>query len=108
VLQAGATAPDCRSALHVGPVQCAGDPTRTDSERAAALERAVDAYLANFGKPPREAVRALLDPSDRNIELWAQEQRRTLAIAAFAAARLTAIQQDSAGPPPARPRAPSP
>jgi len=84
--------PDCRSALRVGPVSCPDESPRARALRTAALERSVDAYLSNFGKPPREAVRALLDPSDANIEAWARQQQDLLTLAARVAARLTEAQ----------------
>lgn len=57
------------------------------------IDTEVAAFLADYGKPPREAVRALLDPTDENIAAWMQAQQKTLAISAYVAQRLTALQE---------------
>lgn len=59
---------------------------------AGASEAAIDAYLANFGKPPRTAVRALLDPSEENIAALAAEQRKRRIVADYVALRLIRMQ----------------
>ena len=103
-LQAGAQIADCASALRVGPVRCdapdsgladardelsqAGLPAVADT----ALEARVDEYLRQYGKPPREAVRALLDPSDRNIERYLMKQQQMLAVVSYVAARMSSLQ----------------
>jgi hypothetical protein len=56
------------------------------------IESRVDAFLADYGKPPREAVRALLEPSDANIRAYLEKQQETVAMAAYVAARMTAMQ----------------
>jgi hypothetical protein len=99
-LHPGAATPDCRSALRIGPVACADAATGEAGARKARLERAVDDFLAGYGKPPREAVRALLDPTDQNIAAWALAQRRTLDLAAYVGNRLTALQRADASPSP--------
>jgi hypothetical protein len=111
VLEPGADLSDCRSALRAGPSRCAGStvasaPAASGSPLAVQagesgnaadrLEAQVDAYLAGFSKPPREAVRALLDPSDTNIRAMVRKQDETLAVAAYVAARMTQIQRESA------------
>jgi hypothetical protein len=119
-LDAGADLSDCHSALRLGPSECAAetagvernDRTAPASDKASGrsdpLERQVDAFLSSYGKPPREAVRALLDPSDANIAAMLAQQQETLALAAYVANRMTALQARSAGgqvaPEPAGPR----
>jgi hypothetical protein len=110
----GADISDCRSALRTGITSCAAsaDPP-ADAPAAAALapppgpaasagstpptagvtEAQIDAYLADFGKPPREAVRALLDPTDEHILGLLRKQNETASVAAFVAARMTELQQ---------------
>jgi hypothetical protein len=55
-------------------------------------EREVDEFLAQYGKPPRSAVRALLDPSDENIAAMQAEQVHREIVAAYIAQRLTEMQ----------------
>lgn len=97
---------DCRSALRPGWTRCA---TPAQQARAVLRKRRIDAeisaFLADYGKPPREAVRALLDPTDDNIRAWIRTQQKTLAVAAYVARRMTALQQEhpaggaASGPP---------
>ena len=63
------------------------------SSPSSSMEAAIDEYLASFGKPPRAAVRALLDPSDENVAALLAEQRRQESRAAQVAARLTRLRQ---------------
>jgi hypothetical protein len=105
-LAPGADLSDCRSALRPGPTSCNdidgpqavaaadGMMGRTGTRQTPGLEDRVDAYLASYGKPPREAVRALLDPSEENIRAYLRKQDETLAVAAYVAARMTALQQE--------------
>jgi len=119
-LQAGARLADCASALRIGPVHCAPfgaadapgyattGPERALPAGAAAFEAQVDDYLQQYGKPPREAVRALLDPSDINIERYLLKQQQMLAVVAYVAERMGRLQstlalaQTPVGPDPAR------
>ena len=115
-LTRGADLSDCRSALQVGPAHCRA-PTAPGNDGAGgeagsgssgwaggsssaaeqmALEARVDAFLAAYGKPPREAVRALLDPSDAHIRAYLQKRQETLAVAAYVASRMTALQEAQA------------
>lgn len=112
-LDPGADISDCWSALRPGPSACAtrGIPStaahledefsRTESsvspEGSYAMEAKVDAYLASYGKPPREAVRALLDPTEENIRAYLQAQQQTLSIAAYVAARMSALRSMDQG-----------
>lgn len=116
-LRPGADVSDCRSALHAGPTNCpeaepssvrgatpdAADTAQaTPSDGELGLEAQVDAYLASYGKPPREAVRALLDPSETNIRALVRKQEETLAVAAYVAERMTQLQREGKeadGPP---------
>ena len=103
-LQAGARLADCASALRIGPVHCApfggGDVPATAAPETAfalpaadgAFEAQVDNYLQQYGKPPREAVRALLDPSDANIEHYLLKQQQMLAVVAYVAERMNRLQ----------------
>lgn len=63
----------------------------------APTEADVDAYLANHGKPTREAARALLDPTDENIAAMARSMRQQAAVAAYVSGRMTAMQQVDPG-----------
>lgn len=87
---------DCHSALRPGWTRCA---TLAQQAQAVARKQGLDAnvaaFLANYGKPPQEAVRALLDPTDDNIRAWIRTQEKTLAVAAYVAQRMTALQQGS-------------
>jgi hypothetical protein len=103
----GALTSDCRSALRIGVVSCGGR-TADREDRRAVSEAEVSQYLAQFGKPPREAVRALLDPSDANIAAWIRKQRQVVSIASYVATRMTEMQsQLEADFPPERPAPPS-
>jgi len=110
-LAPGARSNDCRSALLIGPAHCEPAIEASARERRAE-ERQVDAFLARYGKPPREAVRALLDPSDDNILAWLHSQNETLARANYVARRMSALQSQldtrsaRIGPLGARDRAP--
>jgi hypothetical protein len=109
VLDAGADLSDCHSALRVGPSVCPAAMVaagRDDGPSPAGvttsvprdpLEREIDSFLSSYGKPPREAVRALLDPSDAHIAAMLAKQQETLAIAAYVANRMTAIQAQARG-----------
>jgi len=102
----GAQSNDCQSVLQVGPQKCNGSADSASNQIARAvadqhkassgsqMETQIDAFLASFGKPPREAVRALLDPSDDNIRAYLAQQDKTLAVASYVAARMTALKQD--------------
>jgi hypothetical protein len=114
VLVPGALPADCRSALRIGLVSCS-QPALNDltdsatpghvvpppvdlmpiidfSRPRSVSEAQVNEYLAQFGKPPREAVRALLDPTDANIAAWIRKQRQVLSIASYVATRMTEMQ----------------
>ena len=91
VLVPGPLPIDCRSALRVGFVIC-GERTPESDTPQPISEAQVTEYLVNYGRPPREAVRALLDPSDRNIAAWIRKQRQIISIAAYVATRMTEMQ----------------
>lgn len=88
VLMLGALTANCRSALHIGVVTCNSDAAESPSNRSI-TEAQVNEYLAQYGKPPREAVRALLNPTDDNIAAWIRKQREVVAIASYVASRMT-------------------
>jgi hypothetical protein len=104
-LATGADSSDCRSAMRLGPIRCdslvefrsvAGERgSLQDKVRGsdAATEVQIDAFLSNYGKPPREAVRALLDPSDSNVRALLRKQEETLAVATFLASRLSELRR---------------
>jgi hypothetical protein len=103
VLVPGATPMDCRSVLQIGVATC-GEGSTANPDRAQSITEAqVSEYLAQYGKPPREAVRALLEPSDKNIAAWVRQQRQVVSIASYVAARMTQMQSqleaDSASAP---------
>ncbi len=56
-------------------------------------EAMVDEYLASYGKPPREAVRALMNPTDENIAAMAIAEQKRQVIAGYVAQRWTEYQQ---------------
>lgn len=86
---------DCRSALRPGWTRCATPAQEAQAMlRKRRIDAEISAFLANYGKPPPEAVRALLDPTDDNIRAWIQAQQRTLAVAAYVARRMTVLQQE--------------
>lgn len=60
-------------------------------------EADVDAYLQNYGKPTREAARAMLDPSDENVAAMARSIRQQTATASYVAGRMTNLQQIDPG-----------
>jgi hypothetical protein len=89
LLVPGVLSLECRSALRIGVIAC---DDHTDSNQAASVgEMQVNEFLANYGKPPREAVRALLDPSYSNISAWLRKQREVVAIASYVASRMTEL-----------------
>ena len=93
VLMPGANIADCRSALQIGVETCGrGTDSETDSVPPSITEDQVNEYLAHYGKPPREAIRALLDPSDKNIAAWIRHQRQVVSTASYVAARMTQMQ----------------
>ncbi|HUN92445.1 MAG TPA: hypothetical protein VMU33_10335 [Burkholderiaceae bacterium] len=120
VLAPGAVADACASALVVGTSGCArfaAGASGAGAERAAtaaapagaALPRddsedaRIDAALASHGKPSREAMRALLDPTDENILAMMRKEDETLAIAAYVGQRMTDLrtrrgEDESGGP----------
>jgi len=91
VLVPGASLTDCRSALTIGVFAC-GDPSADSARPKSITEAQVTEYLAQYGKPPREAVRALLDPTDANIAAWLRKQRQVVSIASYVASRMTEMQ----------------
>ena len=69
---AGATAP-------IGP---AGPVSETD----------IDRFLAEYGKPPRSAVGALLDPTEKNIAAMREDLLQRESLAAYIAERMSDLQ----------------
>lgn len=65
-------------------------------QRQRVSEAEVDAYLAAHGKPPREAVRAILDPTDGNILAYQRRVQRDQAVALFIAQRLDELRRADA------------
>lgn len=68
-------------------------PTPDLSPARDKLDQEVDAFVANHGKPSREAARALLDPTDDNIAAMLRRLQRDQAIAAYVGQRMTEMQQ---------------
>ena len=121
--QPGPTERSCQSSFAVGYSACtrpaaqaptaatvaatvaATQPTPAVQSRTGTTERTVgqvtdaevDAYLANHGKPSREAARALLDPTDENIAAMARKFRQEAAVASYVAGRMTAMQEIDPG-----------
>ncbi len=112
VLVGGADLSACNSALRIGWIRCEGDspptmepgpgPAPAAPAKGTVTEAQIDDYLAHYGKPPRVAVRALLDPSDDNIAALVNHQAALLALADHIAARMTELQRRTPrGTPPA-------
>jgi len=119
-LTPGSDAPACRNMLTPGsahacsqersrpaverygiPPQARGITASADRGEPASdpvSEKDVDDFLASYGKPPRSAVRALLDPTDGNIAAMRVDQSRREIVAAYVAQRLTELQARDAGP----------
>lgn len=108
-LHAGPEVSDCASALRAGPTSCqdperrpgehpppspaaSGNPPGARLAHGGELEERVDRYLADYGKPPREAIRALLDPSEANVRAWLMHEVETLARARQLAARFARMR----------------
>jgi hypothetical protein len=115
VLRPGAQVVDCDSALRIGTSRCAQLaateaippplPTTTTNEPPVsaappahpaapppAPEAAVDEFLAVYGKPSREAARALIDPTDENIAAMVRKEDERIAIAAYVGRRMTELR----------------
>jgi hypothetical protein len=114
VLRPGAQIFDCDSALRIGTSRCAqlvatevvpltttttkeppvsaAPPAHAAALPAPAPEAAVDEFLAVYGKPSREAARALIDPSDENIAAMVRKEDERIAIAAYVGRRMTELR----------------
>lgn len=79
-----------------GPVPRA---SRTPGQEPAKSisEDEIDKWLANHGKPSREAARAILDPTDENIAAMARKLRQESAVSAYVAQRMTTLQEVDPG-----------
>ncbi len=77
------------------PVAAARQASPASSKHGT--EEEIDTWLANHGKPSREAARAILDPSDENIAAMARRVRQDAAIAAYVAQRMTTLQEIDSG-----------
>lgn len=114
----GPTDRGCQSSFALGYTQCvpaarapaaaASAPSQIVSprtqpapgEQAAAIsvsEADIDVFLTHYGKPSREAVRALLDPTDANIAAMARRIRQDAAVASYVAGRMTSLQEIDPG-----------
>jgi len=87
---------DGQGAVPVSPIDGQG-VVEGEGGEPGGIDRAIDQFLTNYGKPPRSAVRALLDPSDRNIAAMQADQVRQEIVAAYVAQRLTELQSSAAG-----------
>lgn len=117
--QVGPQDRSCLSSFSVGYSKCAAEPpliksapveakqpkvepASVEPQQPAAkpkgvAEADVDAYLQNYGKPTREAARAMLDPTDENIAAMARSIRQQTATASYVAGRMTNLQQIDPG-----------
>jgi hypothetical protein len=82
-------------ALPTAPAAPPGLPEQA-APASAVTEAEVDAYLASYGKPPREAVRAILDPSDEHIRDYGRALRRQAIVASYIGQRLALFQPEGA------------
>ncbi len=116
---AGPTDRGCLSSFAVGYTQCVSAaqaaapaalvpvPNMARPQQATVPDRSavtagvseadIDVFLANHGKPSREAVRALLDPTDANIAAMARRIRQDAAVASYVAGRMTSLQEIDPG-----------
>lgn len=118
-LSVGSDAPECNSMLHPGSMVRCVSAEEIKSQRPEPLvptvlppkpipsskkdeplnswsgvtEKDIDDYLASYGKPPRAAVRAILNPTDANIAQMGSEEKRMQVIASYVAQRWTEMQQ---------------
>lgn len=77
------------------PVKQAQPPAPPPASVAAQknpLDKQVDDFLQNYGKPPPVAVKALLDPTDANIKAWVDYMHQQEARARYVGQRMTALQ----------------
>ncbi len=72
-------------------------PRPVKNESSGVTEAEIDAYIANHGKPSREAARALLDPTDENVAAMARRIRQDAAVASYVAGRMTTMQEIDPG-----------
>lgn len=108
----------CQSMLHPGIwTRCTPPPRKVPIQPAAAivsprpqrppavsaaptgstsLQARVHHYLHNYGKPPRVAVQALLDPTRANIQNWANYMHREEVLDLYLAKQLTAAEAGNA------------
>lgn len=56
------------------------------------LEAEIEEYRKNYGKPPAEAIRAMLNPTDENIQALVEYNQRREALARYMSQRMTEIQ----------------
>lgn len=115
-MKVGSISTHCASPLIVGVTRCGADepappkpmpkdlpkrsqltPPKSDAAVDPVIggvkESEVNEYLANYGKPPKEAVRAILNPSDENISAMLKVERSQLAVVAYTAQRRTELTQ---------------
>ena len=67
-------------------------------------EQEVDHYLANWGKPPREAVRALLNPTDENVRALVDRHKRDEVVRNYMAERMATMVMEQNPRVPTTPR----
>lgn len=81
----------------VMPPKSAVEPrdSASDPVVGGVKESEVNEFLANYGKPSRQAVRALLNPSDENIASMLKVEKSQLAVAAYTAQRRVELSQQS-------------
>jgi thiol-disulfide isomerase/thioredoxin len=115
----GTTSSYCASPTVIGPTQCQIPPAPPKPPKPSAKanrppatpetkpqsdapsdpivgdvkESEVNDFLANYGKPSREAVRAILNPTDENIASLLKVERSQLAVTAYTAQRRVELTQ---------------
>lgn len=120
----GSTMTNCAAPTYVGTTQCTDKPAKSATLPLVAPKRViptksvveqrestsdpivggvkeseVNDFLANYGKPSRQAVRALLNPSDENIASMLKVEKSQLAVAAYTAQRRVELSQQSGASP---------
>jgi len=88
-------APKRTAPLAASAPQQASAPEKEDPVVGGVKDSEVNEFLANYGKPSREAVRALLNPSDQNIAEMLRVEQAQLGVAAYVGQRRVELTEAS-------------
>lgn len=100
-LTPGVIGQKCGSFLSPGALQACkkkeedkkAEAENTPHGKAKTLHTRLKEFYQHYGKPPKAAAKALLDPTPQNIDAWALEEVRNQDNAAMVAAELTAAEK---------------